>query len=81
MMLRGDGVTEMVFITLADVTEFAPNEFWADASDLGLPPGTWPETLETDLGNKLKLRRIALDEGRGLYRQDFGCVELSIMND
>jgi hypothetical protein len=71
----------MPHITLADVTEFAPHEFSVDASDIDLRPGVWPDRLTTDLGNKLPLVRIALDETRGLYRQECGCVEVSILND
>jgi hypothetical protein len=70
-----------IHITVANVFEVSPLSFVAEASDLGLRPGEWPDALTTDLGNKLRLIRVALDDGRALYRQDLGCVELAILND
>jgi hypothetical protein len=71
----------MVDITRDNTTEFKVHEFMVDASDLGLPPGTWPKTLTTDLGNKQPFIRVHVDAVRGRYRQEFGCIELMIWND
>ena len=68
-------------ITGAKVTEISPLHFVAEASDLGLPPGVWPDAFTTDLGNGQRLVRVDLDDGRGLYRQSLGCIELAIYND
>lgn len=71
----------MVRITRDNAREFSPHAFVSEASELGLPPGMWPDVLETDLGNRLLLFRVAVDDVGARYRQEFGCVRLSILND
>ncbi len=62
------------------ITEFEPHLFAAEASDLGLRPGEWPERLETSIGNKMPLMRTSKKvdaEGDVLwvtYLQGNGCI-------
>lgn len=60
--------------------EWETGRFVVEASTLGLPPGCFPERIETDLGNGHPFHRIALNESRALYRQALGCIVLSILN-
>lgn len=59
----------------------------AEASELGLAPGSWPETLATDIGNKMPLIRISKKvdaEGDLLYvryLQSNGIILVKIFND
>ena len=63
--------------------------FHMDASDIGLPPGTWPWTLETDLGNGQPFHWCDTQSGREGdsylwvdYEQNgIGRVEIRIYND
>ena len=71
-------------ITSQNSFEFKVHEFCVDASEIGLPPGTWPETLETDLGNKLNFMRTSgrrLPCGGARYMQVCGCITLDVFND
>lgn len=57
----------------------------ADASELGLQPGQWPERIETTLGNKMPFQKSGLDLLDGecvgcTYRQPEGLV-LYVYND
>jgi hypothetical protein len=68
-------------ITAAHATEDKLHKWGADASDLRWPPGHFPQTLETDLGNGLELFLVELDEDRAVYHQRFGCITLTVWND
>jgi hypothetical protein len=78
-------------ITIAQVTEHAPHEFVAEASDLyeAMPVFRqgWPGELPTNLGNRQPFirERIAYDrEGDVtfvLYKQLYGCCSLKVFND
>lgn len=68
------------------VTEVEPHHFVAEASDLQLPPGTFPSVLTTTLGNRQPLRAVHVEKRDGDlmwidYHQDLGCVSLRIFND
>lgn len=64
------------------ITETEPHHYVTEASTLGLPPGSYPERLETDLGNGLPLLRVRRSADRAwLYRQDLGCVDLVVFDD
>lgn len=69
-----------------DVTEFEPHRFCAEAREIGLRPGEWPEILPTEIGNKLPfLRRTKRVRDGDLlwvtYEQANGCVSLRVFND
>jgi hypothetical protein len=56
--------------------------YYLEASDLALRPGEWPNELQTDVGNGrpfLKMRM--LQDGGFIYRQQFGQIQLNIIND
>lgn len=59
----------------------------AEASELGLPVGEWPqEIVVPGLGNGQPFRPMKVlyagDEFGGLvYRQVFGCLNLTVFND
>jgi len=59
----------------------SPQEFSVDASDLQLPPGSWPSLLETNLGNELPLVLESLTEYCAVYHQSLGLVKLTVWND
>jgi hypothetical protein len=60
--------------------ETSPHRFHAEASELGLRAGDWPD-IETNLGNGLKLIPQRLDGQAVIYRQLLGCVEVVVYND
>lgn len=55
--------------------------FYADASELGWPPGHFPERLSTTLGNAQDFIRVDLNSERALYDQLWGCISLVVYND
>jgi hypothetical protein len=68
--------------------EHRVDHFSAEASEIGLPVGEWPERLNVaGLGNGLHfypIREIRADDGSfgGLvYAQTFGCVRIHVFND
>lgn len=77
----------MKTIDYVDVSETQPHEFHAEASSLGLPPGMWPPSLATRMGNSLPFVRSHLEadlDGELLwveYRQAAGCITLRVFND
>jgi len=76
-----------IVVKLDDVMEAEPHVFVAEASDFGLKPGTWPDTLATELGNKQPFERVGMkfnDDGElrhVSYRQQLGCITLKLFND
>ena len=54
----------------------------ADASELGLDPGEWPEQLTTNLGSG---RPFVVEENAlpqfVRYKQEFGVLTLTVFND
>lgn len=68
------------------VQETQLHHFVAEASTIGLPPGTFPHRLDVDIGNGRPFyRSYSVDRDGDLtgvvYRQEFGCVELHVFND
>lgn len=58
-------------VTRELVFENAPHSFSVDASELGLPPGEWPERLKTTLGDGIDFVLLhAMTDGSRAYRQD-----------
>lgn len=56
-------------------------KFATDASDLGLPPGAWPERIPAAIGNARPFLLIERVDEYARYRQEFGMLELQIWND
>ena len=66
--------------------EYEVHKWSTEASDIGLPVGTWPTQLETTLGNGLPfLLCHAETKGGDLlwvdYLQGNGCIALRVYND
>lgn len=78
----------MAFITRDNTTkdDGLLDEYTAFASDIGIAPGPFPRTIETDLGNKLQfiaMRKKVIDGDLQYvrYEQALGCVTLFVFND
>lgn len=72
-------------ITAADVAYHSSFCVSALASELGLAPGEWPETLPTTLGNGLPFLRSRVNFNDGElqsveYFQEFGAYQLTVFN-
>ena len=62
--------------------EFSTNRLVTDASELGFPPGNFPNQLEAvDIGNRLPFVLTTVNEDFASYKQEFGCVTLTVYND
>ena len=75
-----------IIVSHHNATEQEIHHFYADASDLCLPPGEFPEELNTVLGNCLPFQRQSVrsvdgDIGCVDYEQANGCLRLTIFND
>lgn len=69
-------------ITDKNVMEKDPHQFYAEASDLRLPPGKWPQSIPTTLGNGLPFVFRSLESGIAHYVQGNNAgTTLSIFND
>ena len=62
-------------------SEFGVGSFSVDASELGWPPGFVPKTVNTNLGNGLPLVIERVTADKFVYRQDSGCVYVTVFND
>jgi len=76
----------MLNVTHHNTTESRPYHFVTEASLLGLPPGSFPELLPTQLGNQLpfefqRFERTAGELVAACYFQRNGCVTLAVLND
>lgn len=80
-------ITSMKTITRNDLTERDPHRFVAFASDLGLAPGHWPDTMMTSIGNGRPLGKTFVAANRDgeveyvRYDQWAGCVSVQVFND
>lgn len=64
------------------VTEHEHHKFCVDASELRLPPGQYPRSIATDLGNGQPFNFVMFgSQGTAIYRQGNGCIELHVLND
>lgn len=63
------------------VTEYEPHQFVTEASTLGLPPGTPPWMLTTELGNGQPFEMTGRRGAGWEYRQQFGNIVLTVLND
>lgn len=70
-----------IIITDKNATEVKVHEWAIDASDLRLPPGVVPPSLNTTLGNQQPFLLIYHGSDRFLYRQSMGCIGLVVFND
>jgi hypothetical protein len=71
-----------MFVTYSDVDKLSMFTFSAEASELGIRPGQFPDVIETNIGNKLPFYSpVAENEGRSVvYTQVAGCAKLKIYN-
>lgn len=70
------------FVRSIDVAEFEHHKFVQEASTLGLPPGRWPLSIATSMGNGQPFVAARVGEGGvRIYRQALGCIELHVLND
>lgn len=71
-------------ITKDNATEQDPGMFYTEASDIELPPGIWPDTLETSLGNGQPLRRLPINQEDikfVVYQQPETEIQVTVFND
>ena len=66
-------------ITHDEVSEVAVGEFATEASTLGLPPGRFPEKLQTTLGNQQEFVLYTVTRFEAVYKQ--GRITLHVFND
>lgn len=76
----------MITFDMVDQDDMQPNVYSAEASTLGLGVGSFPTSLETDLGNELVFMQISkqIVDGELIYvryDQKFGCISLIVFND
>ena len=71
----------MLTITAQNAQEVECHRFLAEASELGLPPGEFPRTIGTTLGNQQPFVLLRRNEEVAKYRQELGCLTLDILND
>lgn len=70
-----------MFLDRKMVSETSPSVYGTDAAELGFAPGSWPEVMETNLGNKLPLYITKLNSAGATYEQDCGSVKVIVWND
>lgn len=63
------------------VFEFSSGIVNCEASEIGLPPGVWPERLPTTVGNGQAFVRGGADPDFVMYRQPGTEIRLVIYND
>lgn len=63
--------------------EVEVHKYVTEASTLGLPPGKWPASIPTTIGNGQPFLCVGgpMQDGGRRYRQGNGCVSLTIFND
>lgn len=62
--------------------EFELHHFVVEASTLGLAPGQWPASIETDMGNGQPfVLGVVMSDGTHIYQQALGCIALHVLND
>jgi len=65
-----------------DVTRFNSNHLFTEATTLGLAPGSYPERIDTELGNGKTLTLLRVDSDQTAhYVQDEGYLEFTIFKD
>lgn len=74
-------MTHRVDVDHPHLHEIEPHSFSIDASDLGLAPSEWPTFVETNIGNGRRFFLTSADITAHYYRQEHGCVSLTIVND
>ena len=59
------------------------NEFVTDASELGFPPGQWPNMISPDkpIGNGQDFILVQVTSDAAFYQQDLGCYRIVVFND
>jgi hypothetical protein len=59
------------------------NDGYVDASELGWAPGEVPSSIKIDvnIGNRMDFILVDLSPETFVYRQELGCLELTVYND
>lgn len=68
-------------VTENQVTEFEFGKYCIEASELGLPPGQYPQSLSTNMGNGLPFTYEKTQGDTVIYRQIAGSIFLHVLND
>jgi hypothetical protein len=68
-------------VTRAIAFEDETHRWSVEASQLRLPPGQWPRALPTDIGNGQPFALARMTDHGAEYRQNLGCVTLTVFND
>lgn len=70
-------------IDVSALTSKENYEYFADASDLGWPPGHFPPTVSVpaSFGNGMPLVLKIRTEGKMIYMQEVGVLTLHVFND
>lgn len=69
-------------VTKHNASETSLHTFVTEASTLGLPPGKFPRTIETDLGNGQPFHyQFTNGDGALVYFQALGIITLHLLND
>lgn len=73
----------MINVERERLVEEKPHHFTAEASELRFPPGIWPNlfTVVPVFGNGLPFLRIGGTRDYSEYRQNLGCVTITVFND
>lgn len=68
--------------TPKNTSEQDPYQYYAEASDLGFPPGKWPHILESEIGNSQPFILHHGDAyGNYVYYQGGSGAILTVFND
>lgn len=71
-------------VTENQVTEFEFGKYCIEASELRLPPGQYPQSLSTNMGNGLAFvfeRMVTHSGDVAEYKQIAGSIFLHVLND
>lgn len=68
-------------IKRGEAMEVEVHRFMIEASSLGLAPGNFPDSIETDLGNGQPFLRQSITPHYAYYIQALGCISLQLLND
>ena len=72
---------ETVKVSYEVCSEVETHLFITEASTLGLKVGEWPEQIATVMGNSLPFERRGWNGEAMVYRQQYGCLILHVLND
>lgn len=76
------GIVSAYTVDGSNAQEQETHQWFAEASELRFPPGSFPTRIGTPLGNgqDFVLTRVDADRTH-YYGQIFGCIRLTVWND